>query len=509
MNSRATQHVPDILECLAQLSNDEVPTPPKLARDMLDLLPAEVWTRPDYRWLDPFCKSGIFLREIAARLLVGLESWEPDFDKRREYIFRNMLFGTSITAMTGIIARRSLYCSRDASGDRSMVRFATEAGNLPFIPTEHTFDSGGRCTICRAPKSLERGGGRENYAYSFIHGTYPTPEMADMKFDVIVGNPPYQVSDGGHNASATLIFQKFATSAIEMNPRYVVMITPSRWFTGGGNLSVFRMKMISDQRIRVIVDYPKLYDGFPGVKIRGGVSYFLWSRDEPGPCLFQTMWDGKPVGSVVERYLDTYDVLIRRNEAVSILEKVLAKEETSSNLANRVSTAKPFGLRTFFHGAETSDGLTDPIKLFGSQRVSWVERAEITQHLDWVDDWKVLMTAVQGTSAAVETKFLSRPIVASPREACTETYLVAGRFETEDEARKYATYLQTRFVRFLVSLRKVTQHATRDVYAFVPDLPLDRDWSDEMLYERYGLTNDEIAFIESQVAPMDAVGDAA
>ena len=142
------------------------------------------------------------------------------------------------------------------------------------------------------------------------------------------------------------------------------------------------------------------------------------------------------------------------------------------------------------------------IKLYGSQRISWVERSQITQNADWVDHWKVLMTAVQGTSAAVETRFLSRPIVAGPGEACTETYLVAGRFDRESEAQRYAAYLRTRFVRFLVSLRKATQHATRDVYAFVPDLPLDREWTDELLYERYGLSQDEIAFIESQVAEM-------
>ncbi len=506
------RHIPDILDCLAQLSNDEVPTPPKLARAMLDVLPAEVWTNPDYRWLDPFCKSGIFLREIASRLLAGLAEWEPNFEKRREHIFRNMLYGTAITEMTGIISRRSLYCSRDASGDHSVVRFATAPGNLPFIPTAHTFGKNGKCSICGAPAELERGAQRENYAYSFIHGTYPTQELADMKFDVIVGNPPYQIDDGGHNASATPIYQHFVTSAIAMDPKYVVMITPSRWFSGGKGLGAFRAEMIQDRRLRVLVDYPKLYDGFPGVKIRGGVSYFLWSRDEPGPCRVQTMWDGKPIGTPVTRYLDIYDVVIRRNEAVSILEKVQAVDDfTVSNLASRVSSAKPFGLRTYVHGQTTPQGLTDPIKLYGSQKVSWVERGELLANPEWVDDWKVLMTAVQGTSAAVETRFLSRPIVAAPGEACTETYLVAGRFQNDLEAQRYAAYLKTRFVRFLVSLRKATQHATRDVYAFVPDLPMDLEWTDDLLYERYGLSADEIAFIESQVAampPVDASDDA-
>ncbi|MEI2702575.1 MAG: hypothetical protein V9E83_09270 [Baekduia sp.] len=152
----APQHVPDILDCLAQLSNDEVPTPPVLARAMLDLLPASVWSEPYYKWLDPGCKSGVFLREAAVRLLEGLSDWEPDFGKRREHIFRQMLHGAPITAMTGHISRRTVYCSRDASGKHSVVRFDTEGGNLPFVPAEHEFKNE-RCQICGAPAELERG----------------------------------------------------------------------------------------------------------------------------------------------------------------------------------------------------------------------------------------------------------------------------------------------------------------------------------------------------------------
>lgn len=190
LHRRFGNHVPDILDCLAQLSNDEVPTPPKVARAMLDLLPAEVWNNPDYRWLDPACKSGVILREAAARLLDGLSEWEPDFDKRRDHIYRNMLFGTSITQMTGMISRRSLYCSRDASSDLSVVRFDDPAGNLPFVPAKHSFAKG-RCTVCGGPESLEREG-RENYAYSFIHDVDMPKGLQDMKFDVIVTNPPFR-----------------------------------------------------------------------------------------------------------------------------------------------------------------------------------------------------------------------------------------------------------------------------------------------------------------------------
>lgn len=501
------QHVPDILDCLAQLSNDEVPTPPKLARAMLDLLPKEVWSNPDYKWLDPCCKSGAILREVAARLLVGLERWQPDFARRREHIFRNMLYGTSVTELTGQVVRRSVYCSRDASGPHSVVRFKHVVGNLPFVPTQHDFGAKGqesKCRVCGAPKDLERGEKRENYAYAFIHGTYPTQEMSKMKFDVIVGNPPYQISDGGYGASATPIYHHFVETATQLQPRYLVMITPSRWFVGGKGLDGFRERMLKDGHLRKLVDYPKLYDAFPGVKIRGGVSYFLWDREHKGATEVSTWWEGEPVGSVAKRRLDEFDVLVRRNEAVPILRKVQAKQEPV--LSERVSSAKPFGFRTFYHGKQSAARMKNPVKLYGSQKVSWVERDEIAVNSAWIDDWKVLMTAVQGTSAAVETMFLSRPVVAGPGEACTETYLVTGRFGSKKSADRYAAYLRTRFVRFLVSLRKATQHATRDVYAFVPDLPMDRTWTDRALYERYKLTRKEIAFIESQVREMPVAG---
>lgn len=322
-----------------------------------------------------------------------------------------------------------------------------------------------------------------------------------MQFDVIVGNPPYQLDDGGHNNSATPIYQLFVKNALALDPRYVVMVTPSRWFAGGRGLDKYRERMLSDRRLRNLVDFPKLYDAFPGVKIRGGISYFLWDRDYEGPCTIQTMWQGAPVGEPVARLLDEFDVLVRWNQAVPILKKVLARDEPV--LSARVSSQKPFGLRTFFHGAPTPDGLKSPVELYGSQKVSWIDRSVVIQNAEWVDQWKVLVTAVQGTSAAVETKFLSKPIIAGPGTACSETYLVAGRFSTGDEAREYAQYLRTRFVRFLVSLRKSTQHAAKDVYSFVPDLPLNHEWTDESLYERYKLTADEIAFIESQVAEHD------
>ncbi|MDR6708371.1 site-specific DNA-methyltransferase (adenine-specific) [Novosphingobium sp. 1748] len=504
---------PDVLNCIANLSNDEVFTPPEFANRMLDTLAAawadrnggaDIWADSSVRFLDPCTKSGVFLREVAKRLILGLADEIPDLQSRIDHILTRQIFGIGITQLTAYLARRTLYCSKHANGQHSVTRgFDTDSGNIWFERVEHHW-VGDKCTYCGASQGkLDKGSGMETHAYAFIHTDDIKARIAElfggeMQFDVIIGNPPYQLEDGGFGSSAAPIYQMFVEQALELEPKYAVFVTPSRWMTGGKGLEKFRERMLSDRRLRNIVDYPKLYEAFPGVKIRGGISYFLWDRDNTGPCCLQTIWDGQPTGPTAERYLDAYDVLVRRNEAVPILEKVRAAGEPTLN--SRVSTGKPFGFRTFFHGKAKPNGLENPVKLFGSQKISWIERSAVTTNPQWVDDWKVLMTAVQGTSAAIETKFLSKPIIAEPGTACTETYLVAGHFPDEQSAKYYASYLRTRFVRFLVSLRKVTQHATRDVYAFVPDVPLDRPWTDEMLFDRYGFCPEEIAFIESQVA---------
>lgn len=507
---------PDVLTCIANLSNDEVFTPPEFANRMLDSLGeawaaskggADLWADKSARFLDPCTKSGVFLREITSRLSRGLAREIPDLRARVDHILTKQVFGIGITHLTSLLARRSLYCSKHANGEHSIAKsFDTVDGNIWFGRTEHTWN-GDKCGLCSASKkAFDRGRGLENHAYAFIHTDDITTRVAElfgsnMQFDVIIGNPPYQLNDGGYGTSAAPIYQLFVEKALELAPRYAVFVTPSRWMAGGKGLDKYRERMLSDKRMRRLVDYPKLYEAFPGVKIRGGISYFLWDMEHDGPCDVETVWDGQPTGPAVARHLDAFDVLVRRNEAVPILKKVRAKGEPT--LDARVSSGKPFGLRTFVHGRPNAKALKKPVKLFGSQRVSWVERKDIVVKPEWIDEWKVLMTAAQGTSAAVETKFLSRPLIAGPGSACTETYLVAGHFDIESDAKNYAAYLRTRFVRFLVSLRKATQHATRDVYRFVPDLPLDEEWTDTNLYRRYGLTKKEIAFIESHVAEHD------
>lgn len=500
--SRFGQHVPDILDCLAQLSNDEVPTPPKLARAMLDLLPEEVWRRPDFTWLDPFSKSGVFLREIATRLFDGLADWEPDFVQRREHIFRNMLFGASITEMTGIISRRSVYCAADASGTHSVVRFDDPQGNLQFVPAEHDFKADGRCRLCNAPQDLDRGEGRENYAYSFIHRKYPTQEMATMKFDVIVGNPPYQIDSDG-NTRTMPIYQKFVDQAIGMEPRYVLMITPSRWFAGGLGLSDFRARMIADRRLAKLVDNPKLFDCFPGVEIKGGVSYFLWDRSHAGDCEFSTRVDGQIVSTMTRDLRAGDGVLMRDNRAAAIVEKV-QRSQPSSSLEEVVSSRIPYGasLATNFD-ADESEPFPGAIAVIKGNGSGYIRNDQIERNHDWIDQWKVLIPKAGDGHGREVAYVIGEPIAVAPGSVSTDTYLVAGRFADRNQTANYAHFLVTKFVRFLVLQRKVTQDLVPERFRFAPLMDMTRRWTDEDLYEFFGLTAEERKYIEATIQPRE------
>ena len=503
-------HVPDILDVIAALSSDAIPTPPVLARALLDLLPEEVWSNPDYRWLDPATKSGSILREVARRLMVGLEGWEPDPQKRAEHILRNMLFGAALTQVHGDMTRRSVYVSRDATGPLSAVTFDTPEGNLPFIEAEHDFSTGkaGRkakkCSICRAPERLDRGTTRENYAYAFIHGAYPTEEMSDMKFDVIVGNPPYQLQTGTTSKQATPLYHYFIEKAIALDPKYVAMIVPSRWFTGGMGLDDFRGRMISDRRLAKIVDNPKIFDCFPGVKIRGGVNYFLWDRDYSGNCEFSTRVDGEILSTAKRDLREGLGVLVRDNAATSIIKKV----KSDKSVSEWVHSVGSFGasLTTNFKGAKAMKFKGSIPLIFGTH-VGYVRPNQIERNYEWVDQWKVLLPKAssgdtnQDADGRIIDVVLGEPIALAPGSACTFTYVVAGLFGTKSEAENYAYFLATKFVRFLVLQRKATQDVRPDIFRFVPMMDMKRHWTDTDLYEHFGLTKKQVEHIEATITP--------
>jgi len=513
---------PDVLMCIANLSNDEVFTPPEFANRMLDTLAEawatdhggrNLWADKTVRFLDPCTKSGVFLREITSRLTKGLADEMPNLEERVDHILTKQVFGIGITHLTSLLARRSVYCSKHANGEHSIATGITsDAGNIWFERTEHTWVEG-KCTYCGAnQRDYDRGPELETHAYEFIHANNIKSRVTelfggDMQFDVVIGNPPYQLGQSGGEAIGSFampVYQKFIEAAKGLDPRYLIMVTPSRWFAGGRGLDEFRQEMLADRRVRALVDFPESREVFAGVDIAGGISYFLWDSAWNGKCEVTTI-SGGVTGPKMARYLNEYDILVRQNEAVSILHRVLATAQgrTFKSLASRVAPIQPFSIRTNFRGAPVSDGMTDPVVLYQSTGTAFIERNAIPRNVEWVDQWKVIVGGAvpAGGRPDKDGRYygLIGIRVLPPGTACTETYLVANRFQTETEATNFAGYLRTKFVRFLIWLRTNTHHLYSERFAFVPDIEMNRAWTDQELYKKYGLSADEIAFIETMM----------
>jgi len=466
-----------------------------------------IWENSDLTFLDPCTKSGVFLREIVKRLNIGLMHSIPDLTERVNHIVTKQVFGIGITELTSLLARRTIYCSKNANGIYSIARgFPNEKGNIWFERTEHTWN-GQKCLHCGASKSeYGRTGDLETHAYAFNHTNNPTQLLknmfgANMRFDVIIGNPPYQLSDGGAAASARPIYHQFIEQAMSLEPAYVVMVTPSRWFAGGKGLDDFRKEMLADKRLRIIVDYIQEKDAFPNVNINGGVNYFLWDRDHEGDCEITTVSPGGKKSEPLVRPLNQFDIFVRRNETMPILAKVQKKKEATFD--KQVSSRKPFGLATDFHGSSVGTKKSN-IKFYGSGKITWVNINDIEQNRGWVQKWKVLIPAASDGNENYPLPIWDQagPFVAGPGEACSETYLVASLAKTKAEAENIAAYMRTKFFRFMVSIRKVAQHNKIENFSFVPDIPMDRKWTDQELYKRYAFTKEDIAFIDSMIREM-------
>ena len=494
-----TNYNPDVLTCLANLSSDEVFTPPQLANEILNQLPPEIWQDKNARFLDPFCKSGVFLREITKRLLVGLEKQIPDQQKRLNHILQNQVFGIAITELTALMSRRSVYCSKNANGKFSICdSFPDEQGNIRFKTVKHSWENG-RCVFCGASQEgYDRDKELETHAYQFIHTEKPE-EIFNMKFDVVVGNPPYQLSDGGAKASASPIYNLFVHQAKKLNPRFLTMIIPSRWFGGGKGLNDFREEMLNDKRIRKIVDFEDANECFPGVDLAGGVCYFLWNRDSPGSC--EVVNRHNTVEVVSTRALNEFKTFIRHSEAVPIIRKVLANNE--AKMSEQVSSRKPFGLPTTERPAKKGD-----IILRWQNGEGPFNRKDVFVGAEMINKWKVITSYVGYDHAGNPGKdgrrrVLSRIDVLPPETICTETYLVIGAYQKKATATNLVSYMKTRFFRFLVAQFMYSHHITKESYSFVPLLDMDDEWTDAMLYKRYGITKEEVAFIESKIRPME------
>lgn len=493
---------PDVLSCLANLSNDEVFTPPSLVNEILDLLPEELWSNSSFTFLDPVCKSGVFLREIAKRLNEGIKEEIPDQQERLNHIFSQQLFGIAITELTSLLARRSVYCSKTANGDYSICEdFDDDMGNIKFDKIEHTWENG-KCIYCKASESeYNREGNLESYAYEFIHTQNPE-NIFNMRFDVIIGNPPYQLSDGGFGKSAKPIYHEFVQQAKKLNPRYLTMIIPARWYNGGKGLNDFRASMLNDNRISQIHDYPDTSDCFAGLNIRGGVCYFLWERDNRGDCEITTHKGGK-VSKPMKRPLleDGLEIFIRYNEAISIYKKVIEHKEKPFN--KMVSSRKPFGLATNYRGFKPTKSKTNNILLYRFGENGYVSSDNLLTNHQMVEDWKILVPYSSPGDDSYPHLILSKPIVAGEFTACTETYLVVGPVANEKRAKNVAAYMVTSFFRFLILLAKSTQHITSKTYVFVPMQDFNIHWTDKKLFDKYGINKKEQDFINTLIRKVD------
>ena len=494
---------PDILNCLANLSSDEVFTSPELANRMLDLLPQELFRSSKTRFLDPCSKSGVFLREIAKRLLTGLEEQIPDLQQRIDHIMTKQVFGIACTDLTAEMSRRTLYCTKQANGEYSVATCFDDAqGNLRYMRCQHTWENG-KCKHCGANRAqYDRVETIESYAYPFIHKPIKEIFHKEMQFDVIIGNPPYQMSDGGQAASARPIYQFFVEQAMKLLPRYLCMIIPARWYAGGKGLDQFRSKMLGNKQIKYLVDYNNSADCFPGVNIAGGVCYFLWDKSYKGKCEITSITSVNESSTDI-RDLDEFDVLVRNNTSVHIIRKILLNTKTMSSV---VFSRNAFGISSNVRGAEKRQN-SNEVLLCTSDGDFFYPLKKIEDKRNILAKYKVIITYAMsgGNKPTTEGNYqvISTLRVLKPNEVCTETYLVLSTFDNENSANNMCTYVRTKTFRFLLLQALTSIHITKDSFQFVPLQDFSHPWTDEMLYKKYALDKDEIAFIESMIRPME------
>lgn len=497
---------PDVLSTLSNLSSDEVFTPPSIVNQMLDMLPQEIFTDKDVKFLDPGTKSGVFLREIAKRLIKNLEKDIPNLQERIDHIFHNQIFGIATTELTSLLSRRSIYCSKYPNSIYSISLFSNAEGNIRFKNIEHSWVSN-KCAFCGASKKeLNRDSSLDLHAYEFIHVDKPE-EILNMKFDVIIGNPPYHLSDGGGTGSSAIpIYQKFIEQAKKLNPKYISMIIPARWFSGGKGLHDFRKSMISDRRLKVLHDYINESDCFPNVKIEGGVCYFLFDRDYNGKTEIYTH---KQDGTIEKsfRYLDDekYDIFIRDEKVLDIVNTVLKSGKKS--FSEIVFPRNAFGVSNSFNLLTKEKNEISVFGRFNGKRdYKYIQRKKISKNPELIDKYKIFISKADGAAGQIgnpmPARIIGKPEEGYPKTICTETFLVVGPFDTENQMRNATEYMKSKFFRFLVGARK-NKNMTQETYKFVPIIDFDNSFSDSELFKLFKLSEHQIDYINKMIKDYD------
>lgn len=491
--------IPDILETIADLSNDEVFTPPQLANKVLDTLPEEIWSNSKITFLDPACKTGVFLREIAKRLIVGLEEEIPDLQERVNHILTKQVYGLGITELTALMSRRTVYCATKANSEASVVTaFDNEEGNIKFPKSKHIFnEKTKKCTICGAGKDLyEDIEGLDNYAYSFLHDNLKEV-FGNVKFDVIIGNPPYQLEDGGGGVSSIPLYDKFVEKAISLRPDYISMIIPSRWFIGGKGLDNFRNIMINSNKIKKLTDYPNSQDVFPQVGVNGGVNFFLWDNKYKGKCEITRIVDGVESKSIRElRYSKNLEVFISDNVLFNLAKKV--EKHNEGKFMDLVSPRDPYRINDSKITSKKGDFIVYEVNERKDRFISKDNLERIEYHYKH----KIFVSFAYGISR-IPIQVINKPFIPEENSVCTGTYLTIGPFASKEETENALYYMKTKFFRALVLAMKNTQHGTQKVYEFVPIQDFSKRLKDEDLYSKYNLTPEEIAYIENVIKPID------
>lgn len=335
-------------------------------------------------------------------------------------------------------------------------------------------------------------------------------QLTDMKFDVVIGNPPYQESDGGAGASAKPIYNQFVNVSKEVGSTYLCIIMPSRWMAGGKGLDEFRNAMLNDKHIAELHDFMHPEDVFPNTNNRGGVCYFMRNANyDNTEHKVKVVTHYENYSHTAQRSLktDDLDIFVRDSQAIDILDKVVNAIHFQS-ISIIISARKPFGFESqiiktsIFH--DTRDNMDIPILCYGkAARIGYIELSEIHSHPEWIDKWKVYVPESNNIGTELNDDN-QNSFVGAPGTICTETYLVVGAELdlTQEKASNLSNYLRTRFARFLLSLAKISQHGTSKTYRFIPLQDFSKSWTDAELYAKYGLTAEEIDFIESKIKPM-------